>query len=70
VAVAFILFNLDRFSAAPQLPAGPYLLLAVALPVVAMLTAYVHGRHKKVQPLSSEGLRQADIVAEAEEIEL
>lgn len=69
-AIALLLFNLDRFSAAPRLPAGPYLLLAVALPAVVMLAAYAHGRRKKAQPLSPEGLRQADIVAEAEEIEL
>jgi len=70
VAVALTLFNLDRFSAAPRLPAGPYLLLAVALPAVLMLAAYVRGRRKKAQPLSPQGLRQADIMAETEEIEL
>ena len=70
IALAFILFNLDRFSAVPRLPAGPYLLLAVALPAAILLAAYVGQRRKKAQPLSAEGLRQADIMAETEEIEL
>jgi membrane-bound metal-dependent hydrolase YbcI (DUF457 family) len=70
VAAALTLFNLDRFSAAPRLPTLPYLLLAVALPAVLMLAAYVRQRRKEAQPLSPEGLRQADIVAETEEIEL
>ena len=46
------------------------LLLAVALPAAVMLAAYAYGRHKEAQTLSLEGLRQADIVAETEEIEL
>jgi membrane-bound metal-dependent hydrolase YbcI (DUF457 family) len=70
VAVALILFNLDRFSAMPRLPAGPYLLLAVVLPAVVVLTAYAHQQRKKAHPLSPEGLRQADIMAETKEIEL
>jgi membrane-bound metal-dependent hydrolase YbcI (DUF457 family) len=70
VAVALTLFNLDRFSAEPRLPTLPYLLLAVALPAVLMLAVYVRQRRKEAQPLSPEGLRQADIVAETEEIEL
>jgi membrane-bound metal-dependent hydrolase YbcI (DUF457 family) len=70
LAAALLLFNLDRFSTAPRLPTGPYLLLAVALPAAVMLAAYVGQRHKKAQPLSAEGLRQADVVAEAQEIEL
>ena len=35
--LALILLNLDRFSAAPRLPAVPYLLLAVGLPWLALL---------------------------------
>ncbi len=70
VAIALTLFNLDRFSAAPRLPTAPYVLLAVVLPTLVMLVAYLRGRRKKAQPLSLEGLRQADIVAEAQEIEL
>jgi hypothetical protein len=70
LALTLTLFNLDRFSAAPRLPAVPYLLLAVALPALAMLANYVLGRRKKAQPLSPEGLRQADLLAEAEEVEL
>jgi len=70
VAAALTLFNLDRFSDAPRLLAGPYLLLAVILPAVLALAVYVRQRRKDAQSLSPEGLRQADIVAEAEEIEL
>jgi membrane-bound metal-dependent hydrolase YbcI (DUF457 family) len=70
VAAVLILFNLDRFSAVPRLPAGPYLLLTVALPAVVVLTAYAHRRRKKAHPLSPEGLRQADVMAETKEIEL
>ncbi|MFZ5917008.1 MAG: metal-dependent hydrolase [Chloroflexota bacterium] len=70
LALTVCLFNLDRFSASPRLPAGPYLALAVALPVLAMLAAYARERRKKAPPLSVEGLRQADILAEAEEVEL
>jgi len=71
IALALILFNLDRFSAAPHLPAAPYLLLIVGLPAAIMLGAYAYyGRRKKAQPLSPEGLRQADIVVETIEIEL
>jgi membrane-bound metal-dependent hydrolase YbcI (DUF457 family) len=70
VAAVLTLFNLDRFSAAPRLPTLPYLLLAVVLPAVLALAVYVRQRQKEAQPLSPEGLRQVDIVAEAEEIEL
>ncbi len=69
-AIALILFNLDRFSAVPRLHAGSYLLLAVALPAVVVLAAYTHERRKKTQSLSAEGLRQADVMAETQEIEL
>ncbi len=70
LAAALLLFNLDRFSTAPRLPAEPYLLLAVTLPAALMLAVYAARRRKKAQPLPLEGLRQADIVAEAQEIEL
>ena len=70
VALALIIFNLDRFSAAPRLLAWSYLLGAVVLPALIMLVAYARDQRKKAQFLSSEGLRQADIIAEAEEIEL
>lgn len=70
LAAALILFNLDRFSAAPRLPTIPYLLLAAALPTAVLLATYVYKRRKKTQPLSPEGLRQSDIMAETEEIEL
>lgn len=38
-SVALILLNLDRFSAQPALPPGPYLLLAVVLPALLFLGA-------------------------------
>jgi membrane-bound metal-dependent hydrolase YbcI (DUF457 family) len=69
-SVALIVFNLDRFSTSLRLPTGPYLLLAVALPVAIMLAIYACEQRRKPQPLSIEKLRQADIVSESEEIEL
>ncbi|MFN2225905.1 MAG: metal-dependent hydrolase [Anaerolineae bacterium] len=38
-SLALILLNLDRFSAQPVLPPGPYLLLAVVLPAAVLLAA-------------------------------
>lgn len=38
-SLALILLNLDRFSAQPALPPGPYLLLAVVLPAAVLLAA-------------------------------
>lgn len=68
-ACALTLFNLDRFSDTPRLPPTPYLLGAVALPVLALVTAYVtRRRHEKPRPV--ETARQADLVAETEETQV
>jgi membrane-bound metal-dependent hydrolase YbcI (DUF457 family) len=68
-ACALTLFNLDRFADTPRLPAVPYLLGVVALPAVTLTAAYVAGRWRdKPHPL--ETLRQADLVAEAQETEV
>lgn len=69
LALALIMFNLDRFSAAPRLPALPYLLVAVLLPLLVLGTLYGWGRHREVKP-PIEALRQGDILTETEEIEL
>ncbi|MFN2270509.1 MAG: hypothetical protein ACK2US_06725, partial [Anaerolineae bacterium] len=66
-----ILFNLDRFAAQPMLDPWWFLGLAVALPVVALGAAYFA---QKARPrpgqASLEGKRQADMIAEAEELEI
>ncbi len=67
-ALALILFNLDRFSARPLLNPWLYLGLAVVLPLVVLGGLYQWLRRKK--PEARESLRQRDIVAEAEEVEV
>jgi membrane-bound metal-dependent hydrolase YbcI (DUF457 family) len=68
-ALVLTLFNLDRFSARPLLPAGPFLLLALGLPWVVLVGLYLRRRlgHK---PEPAETLREKDMVAEGEEVEL
>ncbi len=66
---ALTLFNLDRFAGAPHLPAMPYLLGVVMLPAVALVAAYV-ARRQREKPRPVETLRQADLVAEAQETEV
>jgi membrane-bound metal-dependent hydrolase YbcI (DUF457 family) len=68
-ACALTLFNLDRFADAPRLPVMPYLLGMVALPFVALVSAYVAGRRRE-RPRPVETLRQADLVAETQETEV
>lgn len=71
ISVAVILFNLDRFSAQPMLDPWWFLGLAVALPGVTLGAAYFA---QKARPrpgqASLEGKRQADMIAEAEELEI
>jgi len=69
LAVALILFNLDRFSANPRLPALPYLFTVVLLPVFLLGTRYGWSQRRRGQA-AVEALRQKDIVSESEEIEL
>jgi membrane-bound metal-dependent hydrolase YbcI (DUF457 family) len=69
LAVALILFNLDRFSAAPRLSVVPYLLAAALLPLLALGTLYWWGQRRGTRP-PVEALRQGDILAEVEEVEL
>jgi hypothetical protein len=69
IACALTLFNLDRFSDAPRLSPIPYLLGAVALPVLALAAASViRRRHDTPRPV--EAARQADLVAEGQETEV
>jgi membrane-bound metal-dependent hydrolase YbcI (DUF457 family) len=68
VAVALILFNLDRFSAQPRLDPWWFLGLVVALPLVALGGLYQWQRRGEVE--TKESLRQRDIIAEAEEVEI
>ncbi|MBN1890755.1 MAG: metal-dependent hydrolase [Thermoflexales bacterium] len=67
LACAAILFNMDRYSAAPRL-GWPYLVYAVLMPAVVMIAAYAYGRRKRA-PEPAEKAQQADIVAEGEEVE-
>ncbi len=69
LALALILFNLDRFSAAPRLDPLYYLPLAVGLPLVVLGGFYALQR-ARAQPRSREFLRQRDMVAETEEVEV
>jgi membrane-bound metal-dependent hydrolase YbcI (DUF457 family) len=68
LALALIAFNLDRFSAAPRLPATPYLLLAVLLPCLALGTLYRLNQRRRTE-LPVEALRQGDIAVEVKEAE-
>lgn len=68
-ALAVILFNLDRFSAQPQLPPLPYLLGALGVPWVILGGSYAWRKLRPaVQRFSDEFSRQAEMVAEAEEL--
>lgn len=68
-AVAVTLFNLDRFSPKPLLPTVPYLLLALGLPWAVLGGLYVSQRFQR-RPEPEEKLRQGDMVAEGEELEV
>lgn len=67
LSVALMLFNLDRFSAAPRLDAGVYLLLAVVLPLVVLGGLYWLQRQRGERE-ERESLRQRDILSETEEV--
>lgn len=69
LASALMLFNLDRFSAAPRLDPRYYLPLVVGLPTVVLGGFYALQR-RRGQPRPREFLRQKDIVAETEEVEV
>lgn len=69
LASALMLFNLDRFSASPRLDPRYYLPLVVGLPTVVLGGFYALQRGR-ARPRSREFLRQRDIVAEAEEVEV
>lgn len=68
-ALVLILFNLDRFSATSYLPPVPYLLVVLGLPWLVLMALYLRQRARR-EPEPEEKLRQADMVAEAEELEL
>ena len=68
-ACALTLFNLDRFADAPRLPVVPYLVGVVVLPFIALAAGYAVQRHQSA-PRPIETLRQADLVAEAQETEV
>ncbi len=69
LAIALILFNLDRFSASPRLDPVHYLPLVVGLPLVVLGGFYARS-WRRARPRSREFLRQRDMVAETEEVEV
>jgi membrane-bound metal-dependent hydrolase YbcI (DUF457 family) len=71
VSVALILFNLDRFSPQMWLSLRLFLGLAVILPLIVLGTVYGVQKHRpRPGQASLEAKRQADMVAEAEELEI
>jgi hypothetical protein len=71
LSVAVILFNLDRFSAQPMLDPWWFLGLAVVLPVTVLGAAYfLQKARPRPGQASLEAKRQADMVAEVEELEI
>jgi membrane-bound metal-dependent hydrolase YbcI (DUF457 family) len=71
ISVAVILFNLDRFSAQPMLDPWWFLALAVALPVAVLGVAYlIQKARPRPGQASLEAKRQADMLAEVEELEI
>lgn len=70
-SVALILFNLDRFSAQPRLPAVPYLALALGVPWLVLGGLYVKDKVKtRLQQLSRAIAQELDAIAESENTEL
>jgi membrane-bound metal-dependent hydrolase YbcI (DUF457 family) len=57
VGVALILFNLDRFSPAPVLPALPYLALAVGVPLLVAVIRLVWHQRPLVGPAGTTGAK-------------
>ncbi|MBN1259441.1 MAG: metal-dependent hydrolase [Anaerolineae bacterium] len=70
-AVILILFNLDRFSDRPWLPAAPYLLLTLGVPWAILLGVHILEKRKPAAvSRTEESLKQAERIAEAEPLEL
>lgn len=66
LSCAAILFNLDRFSAAPRLGLV-YVIYAIVVPALVLIAIYQSGRCRRVMPI--EQARQTDIVSETQEVE-
>jgi hypothetical protein len=69
VAVALILFNLDRFSPRSLLNPWWFLGLAVALPLMVLGGVY-KWQQRRGKPEAKEALQQRDILSEVEEVEV
>ncbi len=70
-AVALILFNLDRFSAVPVLNPVEFLLVAVTLPLIVLSGMYFLQKARSHSvPVPLEAKRQAEMIAETEELEI
>jgi membrane-bound metal-dependent hydrolase YbcI (DUF457 family) len=73
VAVALILFNLDRFSTQPMLDPRWFLGLAVGLPILVLGGLYQRERwwgKRREKREAREALQQRDIVSETKEVEI
>ncbi len=68
-AVALMIFNLDRFSAAPRLDPPLFLLLAVAFPLLVLGGIYWLQQRRRAAE-THESAQQRDILSEAEEVEV
>jgi membrane-bound metal-dependent hydrolase YbcI (DUF457 family) len=73
-ALCLILFNLDRYSAPVQnrsfmLEPVSFLLLALIVPYVILLSVYIAGKRKKLR-MRVEAARQADMISEMQETEV
>ncbi len=68
LSVALILFNLDRFSAAPLFDPAVFLLTAMVVPAVGMGGAYwLQKVRPQARAVSAEARREEEMVAAAEE---
>lgn len=70
-SLAVILFNLDRFSSQPMLPHPAYLALSIGMPWLVLGGSYIlRALQSRVARLSAESLRQAERIAEVEQVEI
>lgn len=67
LSIALILFNLDRFSAAPRLDPVVFLLIAIALPLVVLGGLYWLRQRGQME---EEAVRQGEILSEAKGVEM
>ena len=69
VCLAVILLNLDRFSAAPQLPVAPYLLVVIVLPCLLALALWAWTNRPATHP-PAEVLAAVEALDETAEVNI